>query len=192
MVRIPLEELLRTRPWRPRGLQPRRRRFDSFRPCFTPRSSSGSRMPASQAGRRGFESRSGLSRGRGVNGEHAGVPCLRCGFDPRRPLQDVTMRRAATAKAVAFRAFARHGSAGERICDLRTDGALVLTGNTRGLHPRERGSSPRGSMNAADSNTLLAVAQRSRAPPCDGGCRRFDSSRRGSMTTTGERGTAPV
>jgi hypothetical protein len=33
-----------------RAPTPRRRGFDSFRPCLKPRSSSGSRMPASQAG----------------------------------------------------------------------------------------------------------------------------------------------
>ncbi len=59
--------------------------------------------------------------------QHAGVPCLRCGFNPRRPLQLLLLH-----------------------------GALVLTGNTRGLHPWVRGSRSLGAPFCS-----LAGAQRS-------------------------------
>jgi hypothetical protein len=110
----PRSSCTRTRPWRPRGLQIRRRGFDSFRPCLTPRSSSGSRMPASQAGDAGSNPARGFHRrGRGVNGSMRACHACGAGSNPAGRFE--------------------------------TPGALVLTGNTRGLHPRVRGSSPRGS-----------------------------------------------
>ena len=72
----------------------------------------------------------------------------------------------------------------------------ALDGREGGLHPPARGSIPRGSIHALGRawwrgsavsrvrrvrlppRALLAVAQRIRAPPCEGGGRRFESSRR--------------
>ena len=77
----------RTRTWRPSGFQRRRRGFDSFRPCFTPRSSS----------RPGCRSLTPVTRVRiplgalidatVVSGrKHTALPAPRTGFDPRRSL----------------------------------------------------------------------------------------------------------
>ena len=130
-----------------RAPTPRRRGFDSFRPCLTRPGLLADRgcRPLKPATRvripLGALTRPWCQR------QHAGVPCLRCGFEPRRPLQRI----------VCF-------------IDI-TCGALVLTG-TRAACTREFG------VRLPGAPPLLAVAQRSRAPPCDGGRRRFESSRR--------------
>ena len=154
--------LLRTRPWRPGGLQPRagegsipsvrasRPGLLVDRGCRPLKPATRVRIPLGALTTRPWCQR-----------QHAGVPCLRCGFEPRRPLQRI----------VCF-------------IDI-TCGALVLTG-TRAACTREFG------VRLPGAPPLLAVAQRSRAPPCDGGRRRFESSRRDLVATTGERGTAPV
>ena len=78
---------IRTRTWRPCGLQHRRRGFDSFRPCFTPRSSS----------RPGCRSLTPVTRVRTPLGalidatvvsgrKHTALPAPQTGFDPRRSL----------------------------------------------------------------------------------------------------------
>ncbi len=132
-----------------------------------------------------------------------------------RPLKPVTRVRiplgALHATVVSAVARGVASAAGRvRFPAVAFHGALVSTANTRGLQPRDRGSTPRGStrhllsdapgarpgclLGEAGSipveSAFLAVAQWNRAPPCDGGGRRFDSSRRD--LDDGPAGPAPL
>jgi hypothetical protein len=114
VVRIPPEELIHTDEAMAAGRAPtpRRRGFDSFRPCLTPRSSSGSRIPASQAGD------AGSNPARGSLTDAAVVSTAACG----RAMPAVRVRTppAASTPCLLHRNHMRGSSA---------------NGNTRGLHP---------------------------------------------------------
>jgi hypothetical protein len=98
-----------------RAPTPRRRGFDSFRPCLTRPGLLADRgcRPLKPATRVRIPL-GALTTRPWCQRQHAGVPCLRCGFEPRRPLQRVA-------------------------CFIEiTCGALVLTG-TRAACTREFG-----------------------------------------------------